>query len=119
MLAMLYRFKSKATGDLIMLQPHGHQLLQIMGKDTDPVSGKSGILLVAQMAAARRALLAAIDADDKARNGANPAPATSGTAPASEGSSDSDDVALRQRAKPFLDMLQRCQDEGRDIVWGV
>jgi len=26
---------------------------------------------------------------------------------------------LRQRAVPFLDMLRRCQDAGKEIVWGV
>ena len=30
---MLYKFKSKATGDLIMLEPNGAQLLDIVGKD--------------------------------------------------------------------------------------
>ncbi|MGZ5182641.1 MAG: DUF1840 family protein, partial [Ramlibacter sp.] len=24
-----------------------------------------------------------------------------------------------QRAVPFLDMLRRCQQAGKDIVWGV
>ena len=30
---MLYRFKSKASGDVVMLQPNGKQLLEILGKD--------------------------------------------------------------------------------------
>ncbi|MEY3765650.1 MAG: hypothetical protein RLZ03_609, partial [Pseudomonadota bacterium] len=29
---MLYKFKSKATGDLIMLEPHGRQILSLIGK---------------------------------------------------------------------------------------
>ncbi|HQX59570.1 MAG TPA: DUF1840 family protein [Burkholderiaceae bacterium] len=28
-------------------------------------------------------------------------------------------VTLRQRAVPFIDMLRRCQAAGKDIVWGV
>jgi Domain of unknown function (DUF1840) len=30
-----------------------------------------------------------------------------------------DAVSLRQRAVPFLDMLRRCQNAGKEIVWGV
>ncbi|MEN9376283.1 MAG: hypothetical protein RL710_1440, partial [Pseudomonadota bacterium] len=31
---MLYKFKSKITGDVIMLQPNGRRVLEIIGKDT-------------------------------------------------------------------------------------
>jgi hypothetical protein len=30
---MLYKFKSKAAGDLIMLEPNGRRMLEIVGKD--------------------------------------------------------------------------------------
>ena len=30
---MLYKFKSKATGDLIMLEPNGRQVLRLIGKE--------------------------------------------------------------------------------------
>ena len=33
---MLYKFKSKAAGDLIMLEPNGRRVLQIIGKDAQP-----------------------------------------------------------------------------------
>ena len=36
---MLYKFKSKATGDLIMLQPNGKSVLEIIGKDAAAASG--------------------------------------------------------------------------------
>ncbi len=29
------------------------------------------------------------------------------------------DVSLRQRAVPFIDMLKRCEQAGKEIVWGV
>ncbi|MDW8337472.1 MAG: DUF1840 family protein, partial [Tepidimonas sp.] len=32
---MLYRFKSKATGDVVMLEPNGRRVLEILGKDPD------------------------------------------------------------------------------------
>jgi hypothetical protein len=28
-------------------------------------------------------------------------------------------ISLRQRSKPIIDMLQRCQKAGQPIVWGV
>jgi hypothetical protein len=30
-----------------------------------------------------------------------------------------DAITLRQRAVPFLDMLRRCSQAGKEIVWGV
>jgi hypothetical protein len=30
---MIYKFKSKATGDVIMLGPHGDQLLRLLGRE--------------------------------------------------------------------------------------
>ena len=42
---MLYRFKSRATADLVMLEASGRRVLEILGKD--PAS--PGILLTAHM----------------------------------------------------------------------
>jgi hypothetical protein len=36
-----------------------------------------------------------------------------------EDTSHEDTVSLRQRAVPFIAMLQRCLDEQHPIVWGV
>ena len=49
---MLYKFKSKNTGDVIMLEPHGRQVLEIIGKEAGP----QGIILPEQMPAALLAL---------------------------------------------------------------
>ena len=46
---MLYKFKSKATGDLIMLQPNGERVLEIIGKHSAAEPSVKGILLVEQM----------------------------------------------------------------------
>ncbi|MFN3496635.1 MAG: DUF1840 family protein, partial [Hydrogenophaga sp.] len=32
----VYRFKSRETGDLVMLEPHGKRLLEIIGKEPGP-----------------------------------------------------------------------------------
>ena len=103
---MLYKFKSKAAGDLIMLEPNGRRVLQVIGKDPGP----TGIILPEQMPAAIAALDAAIaqeEADAKAA-------AEDGQAPAK-----GEGVSLRQRAVPFVDMLRRAEKAKAEIVWGV
>jgi hypothetical protein len=57
---MLYKFKSKNTGDVIMLEPHGRQVLEIIGKEAGP----KGIILPEQMPAALLALRAAIASEE-------------------------------------------------------
>jgi hypothetical protein len=107
---MIYKFKSKSAGDLIMLEPNGRQVLQIIGKDAGP----QGIIEPDQMPGAISALEGAIareEADQKAA--ADEAAAKGEKAPRGEG------VSLRQRAVPFIDMLRRAQKDGHEVVWGV
>jgi hypothetical protein len=59
---MLFKFKSKVAGDLIMLEPNGRRVLEIIGKDPS----QAGIILPAQMSAALSALEKAIQAEDEA-----------------------------------------------------
>ena len=107
---MLYKFKSKAAGDLIMLEPNGRRVLEIIGKDAGP----KGIIQPQEMPAALTALEDAISREEAEQNQATEeAKAKGQVAPRLEG------VSLRQRAVPFIDMLKRCQKEGADIVWGV
>lgn len=107
---MLYKFKSKAAGDLIMLEPNGRQVLQIIGKDPGP----KGIIEPAQMGAAIQALEAAIERDEAEQKQADADAQAKGDKPArGEG------ISLRQRAVPLVDMLRRAQKDGEDIVWGV
>lgn len=104
---MLYKFKSAATGDLIMLEPNGRRVLEIIGKDAGP----KGIILPEQMPAALAALEQAIAADEAARKA--PAEAEDDATPLAA------TVSLRQRAVPFVDMLKRCSAAGKEVVWGV
>lgn len=109
---MLFKFKSKATGDLIMLEPNGRRVLQLIGKEPSP----SGIIQPAQMPQAIAALEAAIANEDAERKAAeqeaDPRENDEGHAPART-------VSLRQRAVPFIEMLRRAHAEGQDVVWGV
>ena len=111
---MLYKFKSKATGDVIMLQPNGRRVLEIIGKDTQPGSGDKGIILAEQMSAAIAALQAAIAKEEAAQKVAiAEALARHEPAPRFEA------ISLRQRALPFIDMLRRSEQAGDEVVWGV
>ena len=106
---MLYKFKSKAAGDLIMLEPNGRRVLEIIGKDPAP----KGIIESSQITGAIAALEAAIAKEESDQQAAaEEAKAKGEVAPRAE-------VSLRQRAVPFLDMLRRCGKAGQDIVWGV
>lgn len=105
----VYRFKSRETGDLVMLKQHGKILLEIMGKDP---SGP-GIIQPAEMSGAVKAIRAAV-AEDESRQKPKEEDDTQDDASAS-----SDAVSLRMRSTPFIEMLQRCEKAGVDIVWGV
>lgn len=107
---MLYKFKSKAAGDLIMLEPNGRRVLEIIGKDAGP----KGIILPEEMPAALGALDAAIAKEEADQQAAVDEAKAKGQVPPRFG-----DVSLRQRAVPFIDMLKRCSAAGKEIVWGV
>jgi cyclopropane-fatty-acyl-phospholipid synthase len=107
---MLYKFKSKAAGDLIMLEPNGRRVLEAIGKHPGP----KGIILPGELGQAVAALEAAIASEEADRKKAvEEAEAKGEVAP------HADPVSLRQRALPFIDMLRRAQKANEDIVWGV
>lgn len=108
---MLYKFKSRAAPDLIMLEPHGRQVVSIIGK----TPGASGIVTVAQIPAAIAALEAAV-ADEEARLNAQ---AEEEGEEADAADQRKDVVRLRQRVVPFIDMLKRSAAAEADVVWGA
>ncbi|MBE7940890.1 MULTISPECIES: DUF1840 domain-containing protein [Ramlibacter] len=107
---MLYKFKSKAAGDLIMLEPNGRRVLEIMGKDP----GEKGIILPEQMLGGLAALEAAIAREESEQKAAVAEAKARGEVPPQFAG-----ISLRQRALPFMDMLRRCEKAGAEIVWGV
>ena len=107
---MLYRFKSKATGDVVMLEANGKQVLEILGKDP---SGP-GILLCSQMPAAIDALQAAVLQEE-----AELAQRRQEAEAAGEPLPETDRISLRTRVTPFIEMLRHCLREPCDVVWGV
>jgi hypothetical protein len=111
---MLYKFKSKATGDLIMLQPNGERVLEIIGKHSAAEPSVKGILLTEQMPAALEALRHAINEEEALRQQAiDDAARDNKSVPKFEA------ISLRQRALPFMDMVRACQKEDAPITWGV
>ena len=104
---MLYKFKSKNTGDVIMLEPHGRQVLEIIGKEAGP----QGIILPEQMPAALLALRAAIAQEELLE--------PQQLEQNAEQKSQSPAIALRHRALPFMQMLEACHRQGDSVMWGV
>jgi hypothetical protein len=95
---MLYKFKSKAAGDVIMLAVSGERVLRVLGREP----AAKGILEVADMPAAMQALEAAVAQDEQARRDAEAEAAAQGTPlPPREA------ITLRQRAWPLLEMMRR------------
>ena len=105
---MIYRFKSKAAADLIVMGPVGDMLLRIIGREP----AAKGIVEVAALPAAIAAIEQAVAAEEAARK-------STPEDDADESRGGGDNVSLRQRAWPMLEMLRRSQREGADVVWGV
>lgn len=106
---MIYKFTSKASGDVVMMGPQGDELMRLLGRDPAP----KGIIETAALPAVLRALEAAVAAE---------AAAAGGDAASDSGSDDAlrdPSVGLRQRLWPVMEMLRRCQAAGQPVVWGV
>ena len=115
---MLYKFKSRSTADLILLEPHGRRLLQLIGKETGP----TGIVTVAQIPAALAALEAAVLDDDRrlaARAKEKKTLSHAQEDDVDDADTQGDSVSLHQRAAPFIEMLRRSAEGGLDVVWGA
>jgi hypothetical protein len=104
---MLYKFKSKAAGDVIMLGPNGDQVLRLVGREPAP----KGIFEVEHMPQLIAALEQAVAADEAARKRC------------AEDDEDKpgkgDGVTLRQRVWPLVEMLHRCHAAREVITWGT
>ncbi|GAB4215973.1 MAG: hypothetical protein Fur007_15100 [Rhodoferax sp.] len=110
----MYKFKSKVTGDVIMLQAHGERLLAIIGKHSTQSPSVQGILLPQDMPAALQALADAIAAEQAQQQDAI-AQALAEGLPKPRFA----EVSLRQRALPLMDMMRACHAQEAPIVWGV
>ena len=108
---MLIIFKSPASGDVIMFEKNGKEMLSVLGKD--PADAK-GIVTVEQLPGAIAAVRAAIDADKtRLAESAAAAEDDGDTKPAGGG------VSFFQRAVPLLELLERSLKDKVPVTWGV
>lgn len=105
---MIYEFKSRATGTVVMTKAVGDTILDIIGK----APASQGIVTVDQMPAAIAALDRAVQAS-KAHPAGKPDPDDP------EGQDDAKLPTLAQRAYPFVEMLKAAHRAGKDVTWGV
>lgn len=112
---MLYKFKSSATAELIMLEPQGDAMLLAIGREPAP----RGIIEAADLPSAITKLKAAIEA-------AESQPETARDALSNDNGNVDDDAArhdadpgMRQRMWPMLQMMEASREANVPIVWGV
>ena len=103
---MIYKFKSQATGDLIMLGPQGDQMLELLGRAPAP----KGIIEVADMPGAIQTLEQAVEAEERQVGAGRDQQAEGG---------ERKPVGLRQRLWPMVEMLRRARAADEAVVWGV
>ncbi len=104
---MLYEFRSKAGGTVVMTQPVAERLLEIIGKPP----ARAGVFEPEQLPAAIAAIEAAVarekpvsvDEDDEQQ--ALPPMARA--------------VSLRQRAWPLLELFRAALAREQRVTWGV
>ena len=104
---MLYEFRSRVGGTVVMTGPVAEQLLAVIGKEAGP----QGIFTVAQLADAIAALQAAVErekAEGKAQEDEDEAPRGAPRA-----------VTLAQRAWPLIDLMQTALRKEQPVTWGV
>lgn len=106
---MLYRFKSQAAAELIMLHNDGEEMLRLLGKDITP----QGVITVAQMPNAIHALKQAMQSMEAPEASSQP---ETEIRPLDD---TEDTVSLTQRLRPMVTLLQASVAAGKDVVWGV
>jgi hypothetical protein len=107
---MLYKFKSRATGDLVMTRPVGDRVLRAGGRDADA----QGVIEPAEMPEFIATLEAAIKAEEEHFHELERQAQAEGRPPPQH-----QDVALRQRAWPLIEMCRRSYRADKPITWGL
>jgi hypothetical protein len=109
---MIYEFKCRATGSIIMTQTVAERLLEII----DVRAGNQGIITVSKMPVSIEALERAI-ALEKEQIKAQGVPAQTDTTERHLDSSQA--ISLAQRAFPMIEMMRAAFAAQKDITWGV
>jgi hypothetical protein len=104
---MLYKFKSKAAGDVIMLGPNGDQVMRLLGREP----AAQGIFEVDHLPRLIAALEQAVAAEEAERQ----RPRDEGEDQPGKG----DGITLRQRVWPLVEMMRRALAGREPITWGA
>ena len=114
---MLFEFKSRATGSIIMTEAVGKRMLEVMGKAPDP----KGIVTIEQLPGAIDSLRAAIEAERQeiSQLQGTDASADGDDAPGGHEPQTAAMIRFSQRAAPLIEMFERSLAAGRDVTWGV
>ncbi|WP_343642257.1 DUF1840 domain-containing protein [Roseateles sp.] len=108
--SVLYKFKSKAGADVIMLAAHGDRALEALGRSASP----QGIFQSADLPGLIARGEAAIAQEQQAHERAAEEAQAEGRKPPPK-----PEVMLRQRLWPLLELMRAAQAAGTDVVWGV
>lgn len=103
---MIYEFRTKASGSVIMTAPVAQMVFDAMGKELSP----KGIITVEQLPAMLENLKAAVAREKEASRG-QPVPDDEQAA--------NRPISLGVRAYAFLEMLEAAARKQKEIVWGV
>ncbi len=106
---MLYKFKSRAAADLVMLEPVGRRLLEVLGREP----ADRGIFEWGDLPALMQQLEAAIAQEEAMLEEATRQAEAQGQ------TIRRPEVTLRQRLWPMREMMRRAHAEQQPIVWGV
>lgn len=107
---MIYKFRSKAGADVIMMGPQGDQVLAILGREP----AGQGLLAVATLTQTMASLERAAADDDAAFAALQVEALAAGLPqPRREG------ISLRQRVWPLLELMRHSLQAGQDVFWGV
>ena len=113
---MLYEFKSRATGTVVMTGPVAEQVLAIVGK----APGPQGIFTVEQMGPAIAALQAAVERERTERTERESDPRDAARHRDDEDEADrTPSISLAQRAWPLMDMLRAARAVDQVVTWGI
>ena len=115
---MVFKFRSKASADLMMFNAQGHVLVGVWGRSGD----MAGILQPSEMAKAIAALNAYADRHSDGVSGASQANVDKGHSPV-QGDEDvvDEQVSVRwaQRFTPVISMLNASAAEQVAVTWTV
>ncbi|MFM2185653.1 MAG: DUF1840 domain-containing protein [Burkholderiaceae bacterium] len=106
---MLYKFKSRATADLVMLEPAGRRLLEVLGREQTA----QGIFEWADLPRLMQQLEQAIEQEEAMWALAEQQAQAKGQ------EIRRPEVTLRQRLWPMREMMRRSHADRQPIVWGV